>query len=74
MEGGGGVAAFAEVATLEDLLALLPRKQRLAYVMRWQSGLSDHAIAAHLRVSVEEARRLCGDAQRTLLRRLPPGW
>ena len=53
----------------DALLARLPALQRVAFVMCEKNGLSDHAIAAHLHVEIEEARRLVREA-RLELRRL----
>lgn len=53
----------------DALLAGLPALQRVAFVMCEKNGLSDHAIAAHLHIDIEEARRLVREA-RLELRRL----
>ena len=53
----------------DSLLALLPQRLRVALVLRDKAGLSDRAIAAHLRVGVAEVPGLIGEA-RVALRRL----
>ncbi len=63
------VDARAASVDPDALLARLPALQRVAFVMREKNGLSDHAIAAHLHVEGEEARRLVYEA-RLELRRL----
>lgn len=56
-------------ATLDALTARLPDRLRVAFVLRDREGLSDGAIATHLRVSESEVRRLIHSA-RLELRRL----
>jgi len=54
------------------LLARLPDRLRVALVLRDRAGLSDQAIAAHLRVGVTEVPGLINEA-RVELRRLRHG-
>lgn len=70
VEGSSSRGAAPRETTPDALIACLPAAMRIAYVMRWRCGLSDGAIAAHLHVSPEEARRLCDRAQSTLRRLL----
>lgn len=62
--------ASPEQTAPDALIARLPAAMRVAYVMRWRGGLSNSAIAAHLHISPEEARRLCDEAQLELRRLL----
>ena len=52
----------------DPLLALLPQSLRIALVMRERAGLSDQAIAAHLKVAASEVPRLIEEARKELLR------
>lgn len=61
-----------DAAALDALAAQLPDDLRAAFVLRDVEGLSDGEIAARLRVSVPEARRLIHRA-RAKLRRLRLG-
>lgn len=45
-------------ATLDRLAAQLPDQLRVAFVLSDREGLSNRAIAAHLQIDEEEARRL----------------
>ena len=62
-------AAPLDRSTLDSLTARLPDRLRVAFVLRDREGLSDGAIATHLRVSEAEVRRLIHGA-RLELRRL----
>jgi len=55
--------------TSDPFLARLSHNQRIALLLRDRSGLSDQAIAAHLRIEVTEVPRLIQEA-RSELRRL----
>lgn len=52
-----------------SLLTRLPDRLRMALMLRDKAGLSDYAIAAHLRVGVSEVHGLITEA-RAELRRL----
>ena len=66
---GGALTASSDTATHDALFTSMSAQQRIAYLMCERSGLSDHAIAAHLHIGVEDARRLVEKA-RLELRRL----
>jgi DNA-directed RNA polymerase specialized sigma24 family protein len=50
-------------AALDRLVGSLPDHLRVAFVLRDREGLSEGAIAAHLRVDVTEVRRLVRSAR-----------
>ena len=66
---GGKTPAPLDNATLDALAAQLPDQLRVAFVLHDREGLSDGAIAAHLRIEQREVRRLVHVA-RLELRRL----
>ncbi len=55
-------------AALDALSAKLPNDLRVAFVLRDREGLSNGAIAAHLKISEEEVRRLISVARLDLRR------
>lgn len=59
-----------DLTKLDSLAARLPDELRVAFVLRDREGLSDLAVAAHLRVRETEARRLIHRARMELRRML----
>lgn len=57
-----------EADVYESLVGQLPKAMRIAYVLRDKTGLSDYAIAEHLRLSEAEVRRLLHQARMELRR------
>jgi len=55
-------------ALLDLLIGQLPEAERIAYVLHDVEGLSDEAVAIHLRVSREAVRRLLSRARLDLRR------